>query len=264
MNEKRSEEFEIDLLELAQVLLQKIWLIILVTIIGGAIVFGYTVALIKPEYTASTLLYVNNSNISVGSASFSISNADLSAAQKLVDTYVVILKSRRVLNEVIEESGTGYDYTELSERISAASVNNTEVFRITVTTNSPQESEKIANVIARVLPDKIAEIVNGSDVKIVDYAVIPSTRSAPSYLKNTAIGALAGFVLVCAVIVINYLLDDSIHTEDYLTENYPEIPLLAVIPDLIDNKNSGYGYYHKSSKSAKAKNDKDGRSKKNG
>jgi len=243
MLEKKNEEFEIDLLELALVLWHKLWIIIIVTILGAGIAFGYTFAFIKPEYTASTLLYVNNSNISVGSASFSISNADLSAAQKLVDTYMVILKSRRVLNEVIAESGTSYTYEQLSKRISAASVNNTEVFRITVTTSSPQESEKIANIIARVLPDKISDIVLGSDVKVVDYAIIPSARSAPSYSKNTAIGAMAGLVLACAAIIIGYLLDDSIQSEDYLTTSYPDIPLLAVIPDLVDSKGSGYRYY---------------------
>ena len=243
MLEKKNEEFEIDLLELALVLWHKLWIIIIVTILGAGIAFGYTFAFIKPEYTASTLLYVNNSDISVGSASFSISNADLSAAQKLVDTYVVILKSRRVLNEVIAESGTSYTYEQLSKKISAASVNNTEVFRITVTTSSPQESEKIANIIARVLPDKISDIVLGSDVKVVDYAIIPSERSTPSYSKNTAIGAMAGLVLACAAIIIGYLLDDSIQSEDYLTTTYPDIPLLAVIPDLVDSKGSGYRYY---------------------
>ncbi len=243
MLEKKNEEFEIDLLELALVLWHKLWIIIIVTILGAGIAFGYTFAFIKPEYTASTLLYVNNSDISVGSASFSISNADLSAAQKLVDTYVVILKSRRVLNEVIAESGTSYTYEQLSKKISAASVNNTEVFRITVTTSSPQESEKIANIIARVLPDKISDIVLGSDVKVVDYAIIPSERSTPSYSKNTAIGAMAGLVLACAAIIIGYLLDDSIQSEDYLTTSYPDIPLLAVIPDLVDSKGSGYRYY---------------------
>jgi len=259
MRENKSEEFEIDLLELAQVLLSKFWLLFLVTVITGGMALGYTFAFVKPEYTASTLLYVNNSNISVGSAALSISSADLSAAQKLVNTYVVILKSRRVLNEVIEESGTDYTYKELSDRISAADVNNTEVFSITVTTESPQESERIANIIARVLPDKISEIVNGSDVKIVDYAVIPSSKSGPSYTKNTAIGGLAGFVLVAAIIIIRYLLDDSIHSEDYLTENYPDVPLLAVIPDLNDAKAGGYGYsryghYGTAAKSASAPN----------
>jgi len=246
----KNEEFEIDLLELAKVLIRKLWLIIIVTIIFGAMAFGYTFAFVQPQYTASTLLYVNNSNISVGSASFSISSADLTAAQKLVDTYVVILKSRRVLYEVMSESGTSYTYEELNERIKASAVNNTEVFEITVTTDSPEESEKIANIIARVLPDKISDIVLGSDVKVVDFAVIPSEKSSPSYVKNSAIGALIGFVFICAIIIIRHILDDSIQSEDYLTDTYPDVPLLAVIPDLADTKNSGYGYYG-SSKSEK-------------
>jgi capsular polysaccharide biosynthesis protein len=241
--DNESLDDEIDLLELLKVLLNKIWLIIIVTVLCAAAAFGITAGLIRPKYTASTLLYVNNSNLSVGSASFSISNADLSAAQKLVDTYVVILTSRRVLNDVIAEAGVNYTYEELCDLIKAEAVNNTEVFEVEVTTHSPQESELIANTIARVLPDKIAEVVNGSDVKIVDYAVIPAKKSSPSFTKNTAIGALAGFVIVCAVIVVRYLLDDSIQTEDYLTETYPDIPLLAVIPDLSNSKKSGYGYY---------------------
>lgn len=246
MNEKKSEEFEIDLLELAQVLLSKFWLILIAVIIGAGAAFGITYGFIKPQYTASTLLYVNNSNISVGSASLSISSADLSAAQKLVDTYVVILKSRRVLNEVIEESGTDYSYNELYSRINAAAVNNTEIFSITITADSPQEAERLANTIALVLPDKISEIVNGSDVKIVDYAVIPASKSSPSYTKNASIGALIGFVFMAAILVINYLLDDSIHNEDYLTQNYPDTPLLAVIPDLVTGKsgNGKYGKYY--------------------
>ena len=242
MNENKSEEFEIDLLELAQVLLSKLWLIIIVVIIGAGAAFGITYGFVKPQYTASTLLYVNNSNVSVGSASFSISTADLSAAQKLVDTYVVILKSRRVLNDVIEESGTDYSYNELYSRINAAAVNNTEIFSITITADSPQEAEKIANTIALILPDKISEIVNGSDVKIVDYAVVPSTRSSPSYTKNAALGALVGFVFICAILIIRYLLDDSIHSEDYLTQNYPDVPLLVVVPDLITGNSKGYSY----------------------
>ena len=244
--DNESFEDEIDLLELIQVLWHKLWLIGIVTILTAGISFAVTATLIRPEYTAGTLLYVNNSNISVGSASFSISNADLSAAQKLVDTYVVILKSRRVLNEVIAEANVSYTYDELCDMITAEAVNNTEVFEIRVTTHSPQQSELIANTIAHVLPDKISEVVNGSDVKIVDYAVIPARRSSPSFVKNTAIGGLAGFVIICAVIVIRHLLDDSIKSEDYLTQTYPNIPLLAVIPDLSRSEKSGYGYYGRS------------------
>ncbi len=260
-NENRSDEIEIDLWELTKALLKKWWLILLAGITCAALAFGYTLLMITPLYQSSALLYVNNSDISVGSTSFSISSSDLSAAQKLVDTYVVILKSRTSLNEVIREAELDYTYEELREKISAAAVNSTEVFEITVTDKDPELAEKIANTIARILPDKIADIVVGSDVRIVDYAVVPSHRFSPSYTKNTAIGAILGIVLSGAVIIGVYLLDENIRSEEYLTQTYPDIPLLAVIPDMsVKSQRAGYyGYQAPSTAKKKSRGNRNGK-----
>ena len=79
-----SGEAVIDLVELLGQFIKKIWLLVLLSVIGGAISFAYSFAFIKPLYKSSALMYVNNSDISVGNTSFSISNADLSAAKSLV------------------------------------------------------------------------------------------------------------------------------------------------------------------------------------
>ncbi len=243
MTNQKNTEVTIDLIEVARVLLRRWWIIVLSTLIIGLAALGYTRFFIDPLYKASTLMYVNNSDISLGSTSFTISNADLTATQKLVNTYVVILKSRTALNEVIEEAGVDYTYEQMKSMISAAAVNSTEVFEIVVTSKSPAEAELIANTIADVLPDKISAIVSGSDVRIVDYAVIPAHRSSPSYTRNTAIGLLLGFLVSAAALIITYMLDENIRTEDYLTSTYSDIPLLAVIPDMIGTKQRSGGYY---------------------
>ena len=186
----------------------------------------------------------------MGSTSFSISNADLTAAQKLVDTYIVILNSRTALNEVIEEAGVDYTCEELKEMITAKAVNSTEVFEVVVTSKSPAEAERIANTIAVVLPDKIADIVEGSDVRIVDYAVVPAHRSSPSYTRNTVIGMLLGAVLSAAIVILAYLFDENIRSEDYLTQTYPDIPLLSVIPDMTVTKQRPGYYGYQSSNAA--------------
>ena len=239
----KNESMEIDLRELFSVLIHRIWLIAAGAVAGGIIALAITVFMIVPQYQSSALMYVNNSGISLGSTSFSISSADLTAAQKLVNTYVVILKSRTALNEVIEKAELDYSYEKLRSMISASAVNSTEVFEIVVTSPSPTEAEKIANTIATVLPDKISDIVSGSDVRIVDYAVVPSHRHSPSYTRNTAIGIILGIVIVAAILVLAYLFDEVIHSEDYLTQTYPDIPLLTVIPDMTGaRQRSGYGY----------------------
>ncbi len=246
-NQPETDEIEIDLLEVGSLLLHRAKFIIAITLLTAAVTFMVTFFCIRPKYTATAMMYVNNSSFSLGNTNFSISSGELSAAQSLVDTYVVILKSRTTLEDIIRMDELPYDYDELYEMIESEAVNSTEIFSIDVTSHDPQEAEKIANSITQVLPDRIASIVDGSDVRIVDYAVIPSERTSPSYTLNTVIGALAGFVLAAAIVIIRYMLDDQIHTEDYLTQTYPNIPLLAVVPDMLSSEGKGY-YYASESK----------------
>lgn len=234
---QNNDEIEIDLMRLFQALWRKAWLIVLVTVLFGAATLVGTALFVKPTYKAKALMYVNSSNISVGGAKLSISQAELSAAQTLVDTYIVIMNTRTTLEDVIEQSGVDYTYEEMIESgmIQAAAVNGTEIFSIEVTSTSPREAELIANTIAKILPEKIASIVEGSSARIVDYAVVPSEKAGPSLRKNATVGAVLGFVLICGILVVMELMDEQIHDSDYLTQTYG-IPVLAVIPDLLSNK----------------------------
>lgn len=238
---KREEAVEIDILKLARAVLKNIWAVILAAVIGGGAAFGYTYVMIEPTYEASALMYVNNSNISVGGASVSISSSSLVAAQELVNTYIVILKARTTINEVIEYADVDKSYSQVKGMLAAAPVNETEIFEVVVTSTDPDEAEKIANAVTKVLPERIADIVDGSNVRIVDYAVRPSSRSGPSYSRNTMLGLLAGIALSGLVIVIREMYDVFIREEEYLTETY-DIPVLAAIPDSSDRGAGSYKY----------------------
>lgn len=250
--EKRNEnELEIDVLKLLQSMWRKAWVILLVTIIAGAAAFAGTAVLVRPKYRAEALMYVNSSNISVGGTKVSISQSELTAAQTLVDTYIVILNTRTTLEDVIEQTGVPYTYEDLKEMITAEAVNGTEVFSIQVVSRSPSEAETLANAIARILPEKIASIVEGSSARIVDYAVAPAKKDSPHLIKSTAIGAVLGFFLTCGVVVVQELLDDQIHDADYLSQTY-DIPVLAVIPDLLSTKSSNDYYVSAEQRAQKA------------
>ncbi len=241
--QEKDDYLEIDLLELCGALWHRAWAIILSILIAGGAAFSCAAFLITPMYRSSVLMYVNNSSFSVGSTSFSISSSELTAAQSLVNTYLVILKTRMTLDEVIREAELDYTYEELSDMISAGAINSTEVFEIAVTSDDPEEAERIANTIAEVLPDKISDIVDGSSVRIVDYAIVPSQWDSPNVMQFTAVGMVLGFAISCAVIIILKLCDRIIRTEDYLMQNY-ELPVLACIPELSpEKKTGGYGYY---------------------
>ena len=76
----------------------------------------------------------------------------------------------------LRATGGTLEEQKLKGMIQTESVNETEVFSITVTCDDPHEAEHIANTIARVLPDKISNVVEGSSVRVVDYAVVPSGK----------------------------------------------------------------------------------------
>ena len=257
---KQNGEMEIDLLQLFRALWRNALVIILVAIIFGGIAFGGTFMFISPKYEASAMMYVNNSSVTLGNTSVSITSGELSAAQTLVSTYIVILKSRTTLDEVIQESGVPYTVEQVSRMVNASAVSGTGIFKVTVQSSSPTEAELLANTIARVLPDRISDIVDGSSVRVVDYAIVPAHRSSPSYTKNTAIGVLAGVVLVAGIICLREILtsgeDVIIHSTDDLKELFPDIPVLAVVPDMRMTSKKGYysaysSYYGSDKKEAK-------------
>ena len=233
----------IDLLELLSLYVKRIWIIILSAILAGSAAFGYTYFFVTPQYQSSALFYVNNNSVSLGGSAFTFSASEISAAQSLVDTYIVILTSIPTIEEVIEEADVDYTYSQLVNMITASAVNSTEIFRATVTDSDPYEAELIANTIATVLPERIAEVVKGSDVSIVQHAVVASRRSSPNYSRNTMLGAFLGILMSVAILTINFYYDEYIRSEDYLTATYPEYPLLGVLPDATSSGKKGRGYY---------------------
>lgn len=239
--EKFANYIQIDLLQLIKALFNKIWAILIAAAIGGGIGFSIANFAMTPMYSSDIMLYVNNSSFSVSGTSFSISSAEISAAQSLAKTYMVILNNRTTLEMVINKAKLPYNYKQLSNMISSGQVNSTEVLRVTVTSADPYEAATIANTIAEILPKRIKEIIKGSSMEVVDAAVPNLTKVSPSITTFTAVGFLLGAMLVCAIVIIQELADDTIHDDKYILENY-KYPVLAVIPDLAKDVKDEYAY----------------------
>lgn len=249
---------EIDLLKLLKVLLGKIWIIIAAAFVGGIVFFLFTLFFITPKYQSSALLYVNNNSLDIGSTKLNISSGDISASSSLIDTYCVILKSRTTLEQAIKEAHLQLSYEQLALKVSGSAEGKTPVFKITVTDTDPEMAANICNTIVEIMIDPnsgISGIVEGSSVRVIDYAVVARKASSPSYTKNTAIGMLLGFVVAAGIIILFSLMDTTVREEEFLLENYPNIPVLSNIPNLFEDSNGGYyGYgssYARASEKAK-------------
>ncbi len=257
----KEEYVEIDLMRLFTALWHKIWIVVISMIACLAMTLGYVSIFVKNVYQANIQVYVINNTLSVGSTSVSL--ADLTASKSLVDTYIVILRSRKTLNEVIKQGNLDMTYSELNRSIGAAAINGTEVFRITVNNRDPGMAEKIANTIADVLPDMIENVMGKEDldlVRVVDNADNTAKKVAPNKTKYAVMGLLIGLIVSAAVIILRELFDEQIRDEETLRQAY-DLPILAVIPSLDTDgkKTHGKGYYYGSYYGSASKNRRTGR-----
>ena len=238
---ERNEEIEIDLQRLFSALMNRAWLIGLVAVVCAVVTFLGTVFLITPQYESSAMFYVNNNDLSLGEASLSISSSDISASRSLIKSYIVILKTRETLNDVIDYSGENLTYSQLKGMISAASVDSTEIFRVVVTSPDPKQAQELADAITYILPKRISSIIEGTSAKVVDSAVLPVRPSSPSYTKNTLVGFALGLAMTAAIILLRELFDITIRTEEDV-ERSCKHPVLAAVPDMGAPSKGGYYY----------------------
>lgn len=246
MNEKDMrylEETEIDMRRLIEAVFRKAWLIAAAAVAGAVVTFLVTFFFITPQYQATAKFYVNNSALSQGGASEGLTSGDLTTSRNLVDSYIVILKTRETLNDVMDYAGVNHSCETLQGMIEASAVDNTEIFQVTVTSEDPREAERIANAIVCILPKRISAIVEGTCAKVVETAVIPGRPSSPSYVKNTLAGFLLGFALTMGGIVVREVFDTTIRTVEDISRSCT-YPVLTTVPDMLSQRKDSryYGY----------------------
>ena len=220
------DTMEINIRDVWNVLFKRMWIIVLCTVLSGALTLLYTANFITPMYQAQVTMYVNNNAANAET----VTSSNLAVAMQLVNTYVNIIQSDTVLEKVIEDTGLALKPKQIRKMVTAESVNDTEMFAVKITSPSPQMSVDIANSVADIAPAEISQIIEGSSAKVIDYAKLPDGRCSPSYTINTVVGAIVGFALSVLAVVVVYYLDTRIKKEEDLTK-ICQIPVLGEIPD---------------------------------
>lgn len=218
-----NDDEEIDLTEVFFTLVAGWKLILICLLIGAAVTGLFHAFVIKPSYQAYTELYITSTD-SV------ISLQDLQLGSALTADYSAIIKSRNVLNQVIDDMGLEMDYGQLKNMVTVTNPNQTHIIHTEVTTGDVALSRDIANTLLKVSLDEIYEIVGTSQPSIIDYAEAEAVREVtPSLKRYLAIGGLIGAALACAYLIIRMLMDTTIHSEDDI-EKYLHLPVLAAVP----------------------------------
>lgn len=230
MDKKELDEVEIDLREMLYALRSRLWIIILSGIVAAVAAALISIYLMTPVYTSEAQLYI------LGSTESTTSLADIQVGTQLTQDYMVLIKSRPVVKQVIENLNLNISYEALANKISVSNPTNTRILKITVTYPDAFMAKAIVDKLASISADYIAEIMHTDVPSIVAQGEVPELPSGPNVKKNTAIGGVLGVLVAAAIVIIIYMMDDTIKDSDDV-EKYLGLSTLGMIP--IDSEAGG-------------------------
>lgn len=253
-NSERKKEIEINVMPILKALWSKLWLILLIGAVFAGMAFAATKLFVKPTYRCGFTAYVNNQHNSE-----SLSNQDINAGKQLVDTYVTVIRSNKILTASAESVGMDIPVGTLKRTVTASVQSETEVIAVYVEHRDPQTAYILANAIANTAPTYMSDIVVGSSMKIIDYPMYSDKRYKPSYVKYSLLGFLLGALLIIIKVIVNTVTDDKVKSVQEI-EEYFSLPILGVIPDVLESTDEkGKGYYAYEYRERSSSKDKDGK-----
>ena len=145
---------EYSLQDLIAVMIKRLVLIVLCTSVGLVSFYIMNTYMTKPIYTAYVQLYVNPNEAATADIN------ELNYAQKVINTYVHFLRTKTFFRQVIEEGNLNYSPEALQGMTVIDQVGNTEIFQISVSSISAEDSYRIVEAMQTVAPQIIKEIVH--------------------------------------------------------------------------------------------------------
>lgn len=229
-NQRNFDEIEIDLLEMFQVLMNRIWLILSAGLFCALIGFGMSMFVVTPTYESTTKIYILNK-----SESTAVTYSDVQMGTQLTKDYAELISSRYVLEEVIQKLSLEEEYEDLLDMVSVTTPSDTRIVAITVADKDPVQAMNIANCIREAASEHIQNVMDIEAVNVVETANMPMEKAGPSVIMWTLVGGVIGGVALCAIILVQYLMDDTIKSSEDV-EKYLGLSTLALIPIASDKE----------------------------
>ncbi|MCI6848188.1 MAG: Wzz/FepE/Etk N-terminal domain-containing protein [Erysipelotrichaceae bacterium] len=216
---------EIDLHELFEYFKGKLGIIIMITTLVCLLGCAYGMFIQKPMYKSYTTVILGGNETT---NSQTITQNDIVMNKNLVDTYAEIVKSRRVLDQVIDELDLNISYDSLYNMISVSAVNNTEIIKITVTNKNAVTAKNIANVTANYFMKEIVKLYNMNNVNVLDEAINADNPFNINIAKQVVIYFVVGLILALGIVFVVFYFDRTIKSVEQIEQKI-KLPILGSV-----------------------------------
>lgn len=234
--DKRSErdyEAEIDLKQIMYVIMDKAKIIVLVGIIAALAMFLYSKFFIVPQYSSRATVYIVNKVNSDGTTTYQ----DTLSAGYLATDFEQMIKTRKVLEEVIANLGLKCSVGSLGSKVSVDVADSSRILYVTVTDSDPYEAKRIVKEMVSVARQNSSDMMDVGDVRIWDSGSVSNSPISPNIKKNVFLAFAASVFGAIAIILVRYALDDTFKRPEDV-EKKLGLSVLGSIPYEVNKKKS--------------------------
>ena len=221
------EEQVISISEIIQAL-KKRWIMILsitmiATIASGVLSFFF----IDPVYEASTKVFIGKEE----SNQEAYNTNDIAMYQKLLKTYAEAIKTKDLVNKVIDDSSYDLDTEEVLNALTVVPVADTQILQIKYKSKDPKESANTLNKVTNEFIKTSKELVPNGNVRIIEEVEVPEHPVSPNKKMNIAIAFILGLMVSVGIVFLMEYMDNTYKSKEQL-EKELGIPVLGIIPSL--------------------------------
>ncbi|WP_283695556.1 YveK family protein [Clostridium perfringens] len=225
------EENTINLQEIAYALKKRWKLIALITIAATLVSAILSFFVIKPQYEATTKLFIGKQETSQNVANYD--NSDVMMYQKLMKTYAELVKTSDLVTKAVKSANLDYNKNEIKDilnNLNVTSSADTQILDLSFKGGNPKEVLKVTEAITNEFISESKELIPNGNVQVIQKPQLPENPVSPNKKLNILIAFVLGFIVGIAVVLLLEYLDNTFKSREEL-EKTLDLPIIGAIPD---------------------------------
>ena len=217
------------LANLLQVLLRRLWVIVLMAIVLGGSAVGFSLTQ-TPTYEASTKILIGQQSTDDAPGPLS---GNVQGLQDLTPTMAKAVTTRPVAQAVVErlrmpEESAG----ALLNNLSAQQDPGTMFIDVSYRDSDPKRAQLVANTVGQVFSERISDVslnANGVTATMWEEATLPPSPISPDPARNGILALALGILLGVGLAFLLEYLDDGLDSPEE-AERVSGVTTLGTIP----------------------------------
>lgn len=215
--------------DIVNVLIKRWKMILGVTLIATALSAIISFLIIPPKYEASTKVFIGKELNAQGQEQ-SYDTNDVQMYQKLLKTYVEIIKTNDLIDRAINFSNLDLTSDNILSTLNVTPRTDTQILEISYISPHKSEAGDVVKAVTDEFIRSSKELIPNGNVKTIESVKVTDNPVSPNKKLNIGIAFLAGLIISLGLSFLIEFMDNTFKTREEM-EEILGVPVLGTIPD---------------------------------